>query len=253
MSGHSKWSTIKRKKGKLDAQRGAMFTKVIKEITVAARQGGGDLESNPRLRTAIGAAKAINMPAENIKRAILKGTGELPGTTYEEASYEGYGPGGVAIILTVLTDNKNRAVAEIRHIFTRHGGNMGEAGCVGWMFHKKGYITVERDKTKMQEDELMEIAIDAGASDFSADEPGLYEVYTEFNNFDKVRAAIESKGVPLGTAEITMIPQTQVKLEGKEAESMIKLYEALEENDDVQKVYANFDIDEKTLERLSQE
>jgi YebC/PmpR family DNA-binding regulatory protein len=253
MSGHSKWSTIKRKKGKLDAQRGAMFTKVIKEITVAARAGGGDMESNPRLRTAVGAAKAINMPADNIKRAILKGTGELPGTTYEEASYEGYGPGGVAIILTVLTDNKNRAVAEIRHIFTRHGGNMGEAGCVGWMFHKRGYITVERDKTTLKEDELMEIAIDAGASDFSTDDDSLYEVFTEFNNFDKVRAAIESKGVPLGTAEITMIPQTQVKLEGKEAESMIKLYESLEENDDVQKVYANFDIDEKTLERLSAE
>jgi YebC/PmpR family DNA-binding regulatory protein len=253
MSGHSKWSTIKRKKGKLDAQRGAMFTKVIKEITVAARQGGGDMESNPRLRTAVAASKAINMPAENIKRAILKGTGELPGTTYEEAAYEGYGPGGVAIILTVLTDNKNRAVAEIRHIFTRHGGNMGEAGCVGWMFHKKGYITVERDKTTLKEDELMEIAIDAGASDFSTDDDTLYEVFTEFNNFDKVRAAIEAKGVPLGTAEITMIPQTQVKLEGKEAESMIKLYESLEENDDVQKVYANFDIDEKTLERLSAE
>lgn len=251
MSGHSKWSTIKRKKGKLDAQRGAMFTKVIKEITVAARQGGGEIESNPRLRTAVAAAKAINMPAENIKRAILKGTGELPGTTYEEASYEGYGPGGVAVILNVLTDNKNRAVAEIRHIFTRYNGNLGEAGCVGWMFHKKGYITVDRDKTNLKEDDLMEIAIDAGASDFSSDDPTMYEIYTEFNNFEKVRSAIEAKGIPMGTAEITMIPQSQVKLEGKEAESMIKLYEALEENDDVQKVYANFDIDEKILEQLS--
>jgi YebC/PmpR family DNA-binding regulatory protein len=251
MSGHSKWSTIKRKKGKLDAQRGAMFTKAIKEITVAARHGGGDMESNPRLRTAVAAAKTVNMPAENIKRAILKGTGELPGTTYEEASYEGYGPGGVAIMLQVLTDNRNRAVAEIRHIFTRHGGNMGEAGCVGWMFHKKGYITVDRDKTTMKEDQLMDIAIEAGASDFSSDDSNVYEIYTEFNNFDKVRQALEAKGIPLSNAEITMIPQSNVKLAGKEAESMIRLYEALEESDDVQKVYANFDIDEKLLEQLS--
>jgi YebC/PmpR family DNA-binding regulatory protein len=253
MSGHSKWSTIKRKKGKLDAQRGAMFTKVIKEITVAARHGGGDMESNPRLRTAVAASKAINMPAENIKRAILKGTGELPGTTIEEASYEGYGPGGVAIILQVLTDNKNRTVAEIRHIFTRQGGNMGEAGCVGWMFHKKGYITVDRDKTTLKEDELMDMAIEAGAADFSSDDSNVYEIFTEYNNLDKVRVVLESKGVPLSTAEITMIPQSSVKLAGKEAEQMIKLYETLDEHDDIQKVYANFDIDEKLLEQLSAE
>jgi len=251
MSGHSKWSTIKRKKGKLDAQRGAMFTKVIKEITVAARQGGGDMESNPRLRTAIAAAKTVNMPADNIKRAILKGTGDLPGVAYEEASYEGYGPGGVAVILQVLTDNKNRTVAEIRHVFTRHGGNLGEAGCVGWMFHKKGYITIDRDKYSMKEDDLMEIAIDAGASDFSSDDSLVYEIYTDFNMLDKVRVALEAKSIPIATAEITMIPQSDVKLTGKEAEQMIKLYESLDEHDDVQKVYANFDIDEKLLEQLS--
>lgn len=249
MSGHSKWSTIKRKKGKLDAQRGAMFTKVIKEITVAARQGGGDPEANARLRAAVNAAKAINMPADNIKRAILKGTGELPGAAYEEVYYEGYGPGGVAVLVHAQTDNKNRTVAEVRHIFTRHGGNLGEAGCVGWMFHKRGYITVDKDKAS--EEKLMDLAIESGASDFRADDNQVYEIYTEFNDFEKVRAALERNAVPIATAEITMIPQTNVKIEGKEAEQMIKLYESLEEHDDIQKVYANFDIDEKLLEQLT--
>lgn len=249
MSGHSKWSTIKRKKGKLDAQRGAMFTKVIKEITVAARQGGGDPEANIRLRAAINSAKAINMPAENIKRAIQKGTGELPGAAYEEVYYEGYGPGGVAVLVHAQTDNKNRTVAEIRHIFSRHGGNLGEAGCVGWMFHKKGYITVDKDKAN--EEKLMDLAIESGASDFAAEDSQIYEIFTEYNDLEKVRAALESNGVPIATAEITMIPQTNVKIEGKDAEQMIKLFEALNEHDDIQKVYANFDIDEKLLEQLS--
>jgi YebC/PmpR family DNA-binding regulatory protein len=250
MSGHSKWATIRRKKGKLDAQRGRMFTKLIKEITVAARDGGGDAESNPRLRTAIATAKAANMPQDNIKRAIKKGTGELPGTTYEEAHYEGYGPGGVAILVQVLTDNKNRTVAEIRHIFTKNAGNLGEAGCVGWMFDKKGYITVDLDKSS--EDELMDWSIDAGATDFSA-ENGIYEIYSDYADLEAVRSNLEQKGVEMATAEITMTPQSTVKLESKQAEQMIRLFEALEDHDDVQKVYANFDIDESILEELSEQ
>ncbi|MCP4581452.1 MAG: YebC/PmpR family DNA-binding transcriptional regulator [candidate division Zixibacteria bacterium] len=249
MSGHSKWATIKRKKGKLDAQRGRTFTKLIKEITVAAREGGGDTEANPRLRTAIASAKAANMPADNIKRGIKKGTGELPGTTYEEAHYEGYGPGGVAILVQVLTDNKNRTVAEVRHIFTKANGSLGEAGCVGWMFDKKGYITVDLEKAG--EDELMEWAIDAGAADFIAD-GGIYEIYTEYADLEKVRLALEAKEVELVTAELTQIPQTTIKIEGKQAEQMIRLFETLEDHDDVQKVYANFDIDESVLEKLSE-
>jgi YebC/PmpR family DNA-binding regulatory protein len=250
MSGHSKWATIKRKKGKLDAQRGRVFTKLIKEITVAAREGGGDQEANPRLRTAVATAKAANMPADNIKRAIKKGTGELPGTTYEEAHYEGYGPGGVAVLVKVLTDNKNRTVAEIRHIFTKNGGSLGEAGCVGWMFDKKGYITVDFEKA--QEDSLMEQAIEAGAIDFSSAN-GIYEIYTEFAEFDKVRAALESKKVELATAEISQVPQSTIKLEGKHAEQMIRLFESLEEHEDVQQVFANFDIDEKIMEQLTEQ
>ena len=248
MSGHSKWATIKRKKGKLDAQRGMMFTKLIKEITVAAREGGGDADSNSRLRTAVLAAKTANMPQDNNKRAIQKGIGELPGTTYEEAHYEGYGPGGVAVLVQVLTDNKNSTVAEVRHIFTKNAGNLGEAGCVGWMFDKKGYITVDLDKAN--EEELMELAIDAGASDFTSDS-GIYEIYTEYADLEKVRKALETKGVEMAVAEITLIPQSTVKLEAKQAEQMIRLFETLEDHDDVQKTYANFDIDEKILEELS--
>lgn len=248
MSGHSKWASIKRKKGKVDAQRGKAFSKLIKEITVAARAGGGDPDGNPRLRAAVAAAKAANMPQDNIKRAILKGTGELPGTQYEEAYYEGYGPGGVAVLVMVLTDNKNRTVAEIRHIFVKNAGNLGEAGCVGWMFEKKGYITIDFDKAK--EEELMDWAIDVGATDFSSDS-GIYEIYTEYADLDKIRSALEEKGVEISTAEITKIPQSTVRLEGKAAEQMIRLFEALEEHDDVQKVYANFDIDDNVLEELS--
>jgi YebC/PmpR family DNA-binding regulatory protein len=249
MSGHSKWATIKRKKGKLDAERGKMFTKLIREITVAAREGGGDMESNVRLRTAVAAAKAANMPADNIKRGILKGTGELEGTHYEQQSYEGYGPGGVAILVETLTDNKNRTVAEIRHIFTKHNGSLGEVGCVGWMFDRKGYIVVDRGT--IDEDEMMEKALDAGASDFiSGDES--YEIYTEYSDFDSVRTRLEKTGVKFAQAEMTMKPQTTIKIEGKNAEQMIKLYEDLEDHDDVQKVFANFDIDESELLRLSE-
>jgi YebC/PmpR family DNA-binding regulatory protein len=249
MSGHSKWATIKRKKGKLDAERGKMFTKLIREITVAAREGGGDLESNARLRTAIAIAKAANMPADNIKRGVLKGTGELEGTHYEQSTYEGYGPGGVAVMVETLTDNKNRTVAEIRHIFTRHNGALGEVGCVGWMFDKKGYITVE--KGSIGEDELMEKALEFGASDFQAG-TDLYEIYTEFTDFDRVRTALEKGGIKIASAELSMIPQTTIKLDGKQAEQMIKLYEELEDHDDIQKVFANFDIDESLLIKLSE-
>lgn len=249
MSGHSKWATIKRKKGKLDAERGRMFTKLIREITVAAREGGGDLESNARLRTAVATAKAANMPADNIKRGILKGTGELEGTHYERSIYEGYGPGGVAVLVEVLTDNKNRTVADIRHIFTKHNGSLGEIGCVGWMFDRRGYISV--DKNSIGEDELMEKALEAGASDFdsSAD---VYEIYTEFADFDRVRSQLEKAGVQFSGAEITMIPQTTIRLEGKQAEQMLKLYEDLEAHDDIQKVFANFDIDESVMMQLSE-
>ncbi|MEP0829007.1 MAG: YebC/PmpR family DNA-binding transcriptional regulator [bacterium] len=248
MSGHSKWATIKRKKGKLDAERGRMFTKLIKEITVAARQGGGDPEANPRLRTAIATAKAANMPADNIKKAIQKGTGELPGVNYEEVTYEGYGPAGVAIYLTVTTDNKNRTVAEIRHIFSRFNGNLGENGCVSWMFEKKGVITVPTNV--VDEDTLMEIALDAGALDLS-NQGDIYELATPANDLERVRTALEKKSIPVQSAEITMIPQNTIRLDERQAETMLKLYEALEEHDDVQKVYANFDIDESLMNKLA--
>jgi YebC/PmpR family DNA-binding regulatory protein len=249
MSGHSKWATIKRKKGKLDAERGKMFTKLIREITVAAREGGGDMDSNVRLRTAVAAAKAANMPADNIKRGILKGTGELEGTRYEQQSYEGYGPGGVAVLIETLTDNKNRTVAEVRHIFTKHNGSLGEVGCVGWMFDRKGYIAV--DKGSIDEDELMEKALDAGASDFISGDD-IYEIYTEYADFDTVRTALDRAGVKFAQAEITMKAQTTIRLEGKNAEQMIKLMEDLEDHDDIQKVFANFDIDESVMMKLSE-
>ncbi len=248
MSGHSKWATIKRKKGKLDAERGRMFTKLIKEITVAARQGGGDPEANPRLRTAIATAKAANMPADNIKKAIQKGTGELPGVNYEEVTYEGYGPAGVAIYLTVTTDNKNRTVAEIRHIFSRFNGNLGENGCVSWMFEKKGVITVPTNV--VDEDTLLEIALDSGALDLS-NQGDTFEVATPANDLEKVRAALEKKSIPVQSAETTMIPQNTIRLDERQAETMLKLFEALEEHDDVQKVYANFDIDESLMNKLA--
>lgn len=248
MSGHSKWSTIKRKKGKADAERGRLFTRLIKEITVAARSGGGDEDANPRLRTAVATAKASNMPADNIKRAIMKGTGELPGVNYEEVIYEGYGPGGVAVLVNVLTDNKNRTVAEIRHLFSKRNGNLGENGCVAWMFDRQGLIQIEKDK--IGEDELMEIVLEAGASDLDVQDD-VYEVTTPPEALDAVQAALEKKGIAIASAELTMVPQNLVKLEGKHAEQMIKLYEALDEHDDVQNVYANFDIDDDILEQLS--
>jgi YebC/PmpR family DNA-binding regulatory protein len=248
MSGHSKWSTIKRKKGKQDAERGKIFTKLIKEITVSARDGGGDPEGNPRLRAAVQAAKAANMPAANIERAIKKGTGELPGVSYEEVSYEGYGPGGVAVLVEVLTDNRNRAVSEIRHIFTHNGGNLGEVGCVGWMFDKKGLIQVNQGS--VDEEELMETVLDAGASDMTLEED-YFEIVTPFNKFEKVKQALDEKKIPYFQAELTMIPQTTIKLESKEAEQMLRLMESLEDHDDVQKVYANFDIATEIMEKMT--
>jgi len=248
MSGHSKWSQIKRKKGVADAKRGQVFTKLIKEITVAARFGGGDPEGNARLRTAIAAAKAENMPKDNIERAIKKGTGELEGVTYEEFPYEGYGPGGAAVLVEVLTDNKNRTTAEIRHIFSRSGGNLGEAGSVAWMFHKKGYIVI--DKAAVDEDKLMEVVLDVGAEDIEAGAKE-YEVTTDPQKLDAVKKALDKAGIKYHLAELTMYPQSTVAIDGKHAEQMLHLMEQLEEHDDVQKVYANFDIPDKVMEQLS--
>jgi YebC/PmpR family DNA-binding regulatory protein len=248
MSGHSKWSTIKRKKGAADAKRGKVFTKIIKEIMVAARFGGGDVNANPRLRTAVLAAKAENMPRDNIDRAIKKGTGELEGVNYEELTYEGYGPGGVAMLLEVLTDNKNRTVADVRHIFSKQNGTLGESGCVSWMFEKKGLITL--DKKGVDEDRLMEVSLDAGALDVK-DMGKEFEVTTDAGGFEKVKKAIEEASFKTAYAEVTMVPQNTVRLTGREAEQMLKLMENLEDSDDVQKVYANFDIAEEEMERLS--
>jgi YebC/PmpR family DNA-binding regulatory protein len=248
MSGHSKWSSIKRKKGATDAKRGQVFTRLIKEITVAARIGGGDPEGNPRLRTAIAAAKAENMPKDNIDRAIKKGTGELEGVSYDEFLYEGYGPGGAAVLIEAMTDNKNRTTADIRHIFSKGNGNLGETGCVAWMFEKKGYIVVE--KSAVDEEQLMELALDAGADDIQEDEKE-FEVVTDPGAFDAVKAALEVAGIKYLLAEVTMHPQSVVQLEGKNAEQMLRLMEQLEDHDDIQKVYANFDIPEKVMEQLS--
>ncbi|MGD0265658.1 MAG: YebC/PmpR family DNA-binding transcriptional regulator [Candidatus Methylomirabilota bacterium] len=248
MSGHSKWAGIKHKKAKVDAQRGRVFTKLIREITVAARVGGGDPGGNPRLRTAIQAAKAVNMPADNIERAVKKGTGELEGVTYEEITYEGYGPGGVAVLVAVLTDNKNRTVGEIRKTFSRHGGNLGESGCVAFLFEKKGYIQV--DAAKVDEDKLMTIALDAGAEDLLREE-SIFAVTSVPKDFEKVRDRIAKSGIQPLSAEITMLPKSSVKLEGKHAEQMLRLMEELEEHDDVQHVYANFDIPEEIMAALT--
>lgn len=246
MSGHSKWHTIKHKKGALDAKRGKIFTKLIKEITVAARTGGsGDIESNARLRKVVTDAKGQNMPNDTIDRAIKRGTGELEGVSYDEVMYEGYGPNGVAVMVEGLTDNRNRTVAEIRHIFSKNGGNMGESGSVGWMFDKKGYIVV--DKAAKSEDELFEIAVGAGADDMQ-DEGDVFEIYTAPDAFDTVLEAIKAAGIEPQAAEISQIPQNYIKLEGGDAKTMLKLYDALDDNDDVQKVYANFDIDESEME-----
>jgi len=247
MSGHSKWSTIKRKKEKTDAARGRVFTRLIKEITVAARHGGGDENANPRLRAAIAAAKNANMPAANIEKAIKRGTGELPGVTYEEVIYEGYGPGGVALMIEVLTDNRNRTVAEIRHILSKHGGSLGETGCVAWMFTKKGILSVPSEG--VTEDELMDIVLEAGAEDLSQ-EDGNYEIITSSEDFENVKQALEAKSIKIENAEVTMHPQNTVKLDSKHAESLLKIMDALEEHDDVQNIYSNFDIAEELLQQL---
>lgn len=248
MSGHSKWSSIKHKKAARDAKRGKLFTKLIKEITVAAKLGGGDLTANPRLRTAVLAAKAASMPSDNIERAIKKGTGELGGVAYEEVHYEGYGPGGTAIMVQALTDNKNRTVQEIRHLFARHGGNLGETGCVAWMFDNKGLITVE--KAKVDEDRLITVALEAGAEDVREDD-GLFEIVTKPEDFDKVREGLEREKISTVTAQVTMIPKSTVFLEGQNAEQILKLTEELEELDDVESVAANFDIPTELLEKAS--
>jgi len=244
MSGHSKWHSIKHKKGALDAKRGKLFTKFIKEITVAARSGGGDPDGNARLRKAILDAKAGNMPNETIDRAVRRGTGEEEGVNYEEITYEGYGPGGVALLIESVTDNRNRTVAEIRHAFSKNGGNLAAAGAVAWLFEKKGYIVV--DKAAKAEDELFELAIDAGADDLRDDEEN-FEIITSPDQFDAVAAAVKAAGIEPQVAEISMVPQTYVKLEGQEARQMLKLMEALEDHDDVQKVSANFDISEADM------
>ena len=239
MSGHSKWSTIKHKKGAADAKRGKVFTKLIKEITVAARMGGGDINANPRLRTAVAAAKAENMPKDNMDRAIKKGTGELEGVDYEELTYEGYGPGGTAVFVECLTDNKNRTVAEVRHIFSKAGGNLGENGCVAWMFDKKGYIVVE--KSAADEEQLMEVALEAGAEDVREDDDN-FEIITAPEDFEAVKEAIDEAGIETIDAEVTMLPQNSTEVVGKEAEQIIRLMDALDDNDDVQKAYTNADI-----------
>ena len=248
MSGHSKWATIKRKKGAKDAERGRLFTRLIREITIAAKKGGGDENANPRLRTAILAAKAANMPAKNIENAIKKGTGELPGVVYEEMTYEGYGPGGIAVYMEVVTDNKNRTVAEIRHLMSKHGGSLGESGSVAWMFKKTGVITVPAAATT--EDDLMMIALDAGADDIeNAD--GIFRILTPPNALETVKSALEAAGIAVESAEVTMEPSSTVAVEGKQAEQVLKLMDVLEEHDDIQNVYSNFDIDEKTMEAIN--
>lgn len=249
MSGHSKWATIKRKKAVTDSARGRLFTRLIKEITIAARDGGGNPEGNPRLRLAINTAKQANMPADNIKRAIQKGTGELPGTTYEEITYEGYGPGGVAVIVEVVTDNSNRTVSEVRHAFSRHNGNMGTSGSVAWMFQKKGSISIVRAGQNVTEDQLLGIILEAGADDMQVDVDS-FTITTSPQAFEPVKKAIEDQGITIDSASIQMIPQNTVVVTGKEAEQTLKLMDTLEEHDDVQNVYSNFDIDEKELASL---
>lgn len=248
MSGHSKWSTIKHKKALKDSRRGKLFTKLIKDLTIAARIGGSDLSSNPRLRTALAAAKASSMPNDTIDRAIKKGAGELEGVNYEEVVYEGHGPGGVAIMLQALTDNKNRTVSEVRHAFSKYGGNLGSPNCVAWMFTKKGIITLEKAQT--DEDRLMELALDAGAEDVNSGDDA-FEVIVPPEDFDTVREALEKAGLTLASAEVTMVPQNTVSLAGKEAEQTLKLLEMLEEHDDIQTVSANFEIAQEEAERLS--
>lgn len=247
MSGHSKWAQIKHKKAKTDLERGKAFSKLIRLITVAARQGGGNPENNPRLRLAIQKAREMNMPQENIEKAIKKGTGELEGVAYEEIVYEGYGPGGVAIMVEATTDNRNRTTAEIRHLFSKHGGNLGETGCVSWVFERKGLISFE--KGKVDEEEVMAVAIDAGAEDIRSTETTI-DVITAPEDFEKVKEAIDRSGLQYAVAQVTMVPKTTVSVEGKQAQQVLSLIEALEDHDDVQEVYANFDIADELLESL---
>lgn len=245
MSGHSKWHSIKHKKGAADAKRGKIFTRLIREITVSAREAGGDPDMNPRLRKAVSDAKAANMPADNIDRAIKRGTGEIEGVSYEEITYEAYGPGGVAILIETMTDNRNRTVAELRHLLSKNNGNLGESGSVAWMFDRKGYFVVPKEERS--EEELFEIAIEAGAEDLKDDDSN-FEIFTAQENFEEVKKAIEDADINTDAAEISMIPQNYVKLEGSEAEQMLKLYDAIDDHDDVQNVYSNFDIDESELD-----
>ncbi len=250
MAGHSKWAQIKHKKAQVDARKGKIFSKLAREISVAAKLGGGDPDKNPRLRAVIEKAREVNMPFENIKRAIMKGTGELPGTAYEEVMYEGYGPGGVAIMIEALTDNRNRTVSEIRHILTKHGGSLGEAGCVSWIFEKKGYILVE--KTKVDEDRLMSVALDGGAEDMKNNpQEENYEIITSPEDLNRVKNAIISAGISIALAELTMLPKSFITLNEKDSEAMLKLMDALEDHDDVQNVYANFDIPDEVLVKTS--
>lgn len=247
MSGHSKWHSIKHKKAAADAKRGKLFTRLIKEISVAARLGGGDEDANPRLRTAVEKAKAANMPQDNIKRAILKGTGELPGQVYEPVSYEGYGPGGAAIFVETLTDNKNRTVAEIRHLFSKYNGNLAETNAVAWIFERKGYFRVPLEEA--DEEQLLEIVLEAGAEDMEVSED-VYEIYSPFEQFDAVRDALDDAGIKAETKDVTMIPQNSMALEGKQAQQMLRLMDALEDHEDVQNVYSNLDIDEAEVEAM---
>ncbi|MCD6454811.1 MAG: YebC/PmpR family DNA-binding transcriptional regulator [Candidatus Aminicenantes bacterium] len=250
MSGHSKWHSIRHKKAVVDAKRGKLFTKLIREIIIAARMGGGDPEKNPRLRKAIEAAKDANMPKDNIERAIKKGTGELEGEKFEEVTYEGYGPGGVAVFVEATTDNRNRTASEIRRIFSKHGGNLGESGCVAWMFKRKGYIVIEKDKAPSEE-ELFDIAVEAGAEDVKDDESN-FVILTAPEDLFEVVKSLEEKGIEIATKELGMIPDTYIKLQGKDAQQMLKLMEELEDHDDVQHVWANFDIPEEEIEKFSE-
>ena len=248
MSGHSKWHSIKHKKAAQDAKRGKIFTKIIRELAVAARLGGGDPDTNPRLRKAVAEAKGVNMPADNIKKAIQKGTGQLEGVTYEEYAYEGYGPGGVAIYVEVLSDNKNRTVSEIRHIFTKNSGRIGESGCVAWMFDRKGYIVVEQ--AKASEDELLDVVLEAGADDLREDGSN-YEIFTSPDKYENVVTALKEHNIDLAASNLGYIPQNYVKLEGKQAQQLLRLMEELEDHDDIQNVWANFDIDEEEIAKYS--
>jgi YebC/PmpR family DNA-binding regulatory protein len=248
MSGHSKWHSIKHKKAAADAKRGKIFTKVIRELAMAARLGGGDPDSNSRLRKAVADAKAVNMPADNIKRAIMKGTGQLEGVNYEEITYEGYGPGGVAIYVETLTDNKNRTVSELRHIFTKNNGNIGESGCVAWMFSRKGYLVVEQSKAN--EDELLDIILEAGAEDLNEDGSN-FEIFTPPDNYEAVVNALKEKNIVIDTSNLGYFPQNYVKVEGKQSQQLLRLMEELEDHDDVQHVWSNFDIDEEEIAQYS--